>query len=361
MDRTTVEVYGARAAEFDQARPIRTARMASAKAFANAVTAGGLRADLGCGPGRYAPALGSPLVALDAAWPMLELTRYRAPGALLVQADLEALPFARHTLRGAFAANSYLHLPSARLPVALAQLHRSLCEGAPLVATMLIGSYEGRDLEGDDFPGRYFTLWDRRTLADVVVGAGFEISRMDAGRAGHGGARRLVLRAYRSRTLPDTVGPDMRVLVCGLNPSLYAADAGIPFARRGNRFWPAAVAAGLVTKGWDPDAALADCGVGMTDLVKRASRSASELGPSEYREGAARLERLVAWLGPRVVCVVGLTGWRAAIDPRAQPGRQPSPLAGVPVYVVPSSSGRNAHVTFDDLVSRLQAVRALAS
>jgi TDG/mug DNA glycosylase family protein len=359
VDRTTVDIYAARAAEFERARPRRAARTAAAKAFAT-MTAEGLRADLGCGPGRYAAALGSPLVALDAARPMLELTRQRAPEALLVQADLEALPLAHQTLRGAFAANSYLHVPASRLPLALAQLHRSLCEGAPLLATMLAGSYEGRQLGGDDFPGRYFTLWERAALADVMVGAGFELARMDEGPAGRGGVHRLVVRARRARTLPDTVGPAMQVLVCGLNPSLYAADAGIPFARRGNRFWPAAVAAGLVGKGWDPDSALADHGVGMTDLVKRASRSASELRPSEYREGAARLERLLAWLRPKVLCVVGLTGWRAGIDPRAQPGPQPSPLAGVPVYLVPSSSGRNAHLTFDDLVSRLRAARALA-
>jgi TDG/mug DNA glycosylase family protein len=152
----------------------------------------------------------------------------------------------------------------------------------------------------------------------------------------------------------------MRVLVCGLNPSIYAADAGLPFARPGNRFWPAAVASGLVDKGWDADAALVDRGLGMTDLVKRASRSASELRPSEYRDGVARVERLVAWLRPRVLCVVGLTGWRTAVDQRATPGQQPAALAGVPVYVVPSSSGRNAHLSFGDLVSRLQAVRAFA-
>lgn len=360
MDRATVEVYEHRAAEFEQARSIRSDRLHEAVAFAPGVTPGGLRADLGCGPGRYAVALGSPLVALDAVWPMLALTRDRAPGALMVQADLEALPFAAGALEGAWAANSYLHVPSSRLPLALAQLHRSLGDRAPFVATMLAGSYEGRALEGDDFPGRYFSLWDPAFLADVVVGAGFELVDLEVGRPGQGGARRMVLRARRARSLPDTVGPGMRVLVCGLNPSLYAADAGVPFARPGNRFWPAAMAAGLVRTAGDTRGALADCGVGMTDLVKRATRSASELRPPEYRQGAARVERLVAWLRPRVVCFVGLAGWRAAVDARAQPGLQPSLMAGAPVYLLSSTSGRNAHVRSDELVSRLQAVRALA-
>ena len=77
--------------------------------------------------------------------------------------------------------------------------------------------------------------------------------------------------ATRARTLPDTVGPGMRLLLVGLNPSEYAADAGAGFARPGNRFWPAALAAGLVTRTHDPFHALRVDGVGMTDLVKRAT------------------------------------------------------------------------------------------
>ena len=62
------------------------------------------------------------------------------------------------------------------------------------------------------------------------------------------------MQATRARSLPDTVGPGMRLLVCGLNPSVYSADAGIGFARPGNRFWPAAIAAGIVTVDRDPRA-----------------------------------------------------------------------------------------------------------
>lgn len=249
----------------------------------------------------------------------------------------------------------------AKLPLALAHLHRNLGVGTPLVASVPGDSDKRRNLPSEDLPGPDITLGSPPPLGDLVVGGGFDLHHLEVGRGANGGGRYVVVHARRARSLPDTVGPGMRVLVCGLNPSIYAADAGLPFARPGNRFWPAAVAAGLVGKGWDADAALADHGLGMTDLVKRASRSASELRPCEYRDGVARVERLVAWLRPRVLCFVGLSGWRAAVDRHATPGRQPSALAGVPVYLVPSSSGRNAHVSFGDLVSRLQAVRALAA
>lgn len=248
-----------------------------------------------------------------------------------------------------------------RLPLALAHLHRTLAVGTPLVATVPGADDEGPKPDADGPERPKITVGDPPPLADLVVGGGFELDHLEVRTPRKGGDRRVVVHARRARSLPDTAAPGMRALVCGLNPSIYAADAGLPFARPGNRFWPAAVAAGLVDKGWDADAALADHGVGMTDLVKRASRSASELRSSEYRDGARRVERLAAWLAPRVVCVVGLAGWRVAVDRRATSGQQPATLAGVPVYLVPSTSGRNAHVSFDDLVSRLQAVRALAA
>jgi TDG/mug DNA glycosylase family protein len=152
----------------------------------------------------------------------------------------------------------------------------------------------------------------------------------------------------------------MRMLVCGLNPSLYAADAGLGFARPGNRFWPAALAAGVVSVDRDPDHALRLHGVGMTDLVKRATVRADELSAAEYRAGFARVERLVTWLRPGVVCFVGLAGWRVAVDRRAEPGVQAITVGGAGVYVMPSTSGLNARSPLSLLTAHLRAAAALA-
>lgn len=179
----------------------------------------------------------------------------------------------------------------------------------------------------------------------VVEGAGFAVERV-------AGARVV---ARRLRTLPDTVGPDMRVLVCGLNPSLVAADAGYGYAGPTNRFWPVAVESGLVTAARDPLHALVVDGVGMTDLVKRATPSAAELTVAEYQAGAERVARLVEWLRPGLVLFVGLTGWRAAVDRRARAGWQPGGFAGAPAYVMPSTSGLNAHTTRAALVAHVRA------
>jgi TDG/mug DNA glycosylase family protein len=129
------------------------------------------------------------------------------------------------------------------------------------------------------------------------------------------------LEAARDRTIPDVVPPPDGVLFCGINPGLYSAATGWHFARPGNRFWPAALAAGVVTRTHDPMHALRVDGLGMTDLVKRATPSADELTVDDYRDGFARVERLARWLQPGAVCFVGLAGWRAAVDdPRRRRG-----------------------------------------
>jgi double-stranded uracil-DNA glycosylase len=165
----------------------------------------------------------------------------------------------------------------------------------------------------------------------------------------------------RLRTIPDTVGPGMSLLVCGLNPSLHAADRGVGYAGPGNRFWPAAVAAGLITEPFQPVRALTDHRIGMTDLVKRATPRAAQVTSDEFRGGLERVEWLVRWLQPRVVCLVGLEGWRRALDRAARPGPQVATLGGRPVHLMPSTSGLNTHIGFDGLVEHLRVAASTAT
>jgi TDG/mug DNA glycosylase family protein len=353
MDDRTVEIYEAGAEEWARSRPPKLRD--AARAFAAAVAPGAVRADLGSGPGSYTADLGQPVVALDAAYAMVAMARDAAPGAWCVQGDLEHLPFRNGSLGGAWARASYLHVAQQDLPLALAQLHRATALGALVAISMKRGRYEGSALPGDDFPGRFFACWEPEPLAEVVAGAGFEITETEATDGW------IHLLGRRVRTLPDYVAPGLRVLVCGLNPSLYAADAGVGFARPGNRFWPAALAAGLVRHDRDPGRAVRDDRVGMTDLVKRATVSAGELTAAEYREGAARVERIVRRLEPAVVCFVGLTGYRTAVDRHAAPGEQERRFGGATTYVMPNTSGVNAHATLADLTRHLEAVAALSS
>lgn len=352
MERATVGIYEQQARQWQARRPPR--RPEDAAKFAAALPPGALRIDLGCGGGAHLAMLGAPAVALDAARAMLELVAERAPDAWRVQADVEALPFRRGAFAGAWSRASHHHVPRARVPLALADVHRATQLGGLFHLTVRHGDLEG-SRPGDEFPGRFFAEWRPDPLRDAVTGAGFDIEREEHD------TDWLRVWARRARTLPDTVGPRMRLLVCGLNPSLYAADAGVGFARPGNRFWPAAVEAGLVTRERDGWHALRHHGLGMTDLVKRATTSAAELSPSEYRAGADRVERLARWLRPGAVCFVGLAGWRAAVDRRASAGVQPGGFGGVPVYLMPSTSGLNASSRLGDLVAHLRAAADLAA
>jgi len=187
---------------------------------------------------------------------------------------------------------------------------------------------------------------------DIVRGAGFAVRRCS------GDGDDVHVTARRAATLADRVGPGLRMLVCGLNPSTYAARTGVAFARPGNRFWPALMAAGLATVDRDPDAALIDHGVGFTDLVKRATRAAAELDDGEYRRGVGRVERLVRWLEPGVVVFLGLSGYRLAVDRRAAAGPLPDGFGGRPAFLVGNPSGLNAHLRPDALAATLRAAVA---
>jgi TDG/mug DNA glycosylase family protein len=285
----------------------------------------------------------------------VEVLRSMVPAGA-VTTDLAHLPFRRGAISAAWAGGSYLHLARVDLPWALMELHHATAVGAPVHLSMLRGDAEG-PFADDPLAGRFFAQWQPEPLQRVVEGAGFDVCELASDRDDE---RWMHVLATRARALPDTVGPGMRLLLCGLNPSFYAADAGIGFARPGNRFWPAALAAGIVTRDRDPRHALAHHRVGMTDLVKRATARADELTPDEYRAGADRVERLVEWLRPGAVCFVGLSGYRAARDRKAVVGVQPSPFGGAPAYVMPNPSGLNAHARPADLAEHLRAAARLA-
>ncbi|MBC8365545.1 MAG: mismatch-specific DNA-glycosylase [Actinobacteria bacterium] len=230
--------------------------------------------------------------------------------------------------------------PDTDLPLLLADLH----------ADLEVGTRATLRLEPTIGVG-----WGRERAADLLVGAGFGVlaeARLE-------GAI-VEIDVERLRSLPDSVAPGMRLLTVGLNPSPASADSGVGYHRPGNRFWPAVLAAGLVSIDRDPGHALVHHGLGMTDLVRRTTARADEVDPDEFREGFERVERLCAWLRPAAACFVGLGGWRIVADRKAVAGVQDRTLGGVPVYVMPSTSGLNAHSRLDDLTAHFRAAGKLA-
>lgn len=171
---------------------------------------------------------------------------------------------------------------------------------------------------------------------------------------------RAELQEFRGRSIPDLVGPGLKLLFVGINPGLWTAATQTPFAHPGNRFYPALVTAGILPElpdfvnGFTPDyrATFMSLGLGISNLVNRATARADELTRDELRAGAERLRLNVAVWRPRVVAVVGITAYRDAFGrPKATQGRQDETLEGAELWVLPNPSGLNAHDTIATLAA----------
>jgi double-stranded uracil-DNA glycosylase len=172
------------------------------------------------------------------------------------------------------------------------------------------------------------------------------------------GFTREQLDACRDVVVPDLLGPQVRLLVVGINPGLWTAATGMHFAHPGNRFYPALRRAGIIERDIqrgvpmndDDRMHLVERGIGITNLVARATAQASELTTDELRSGGERLRALVAELRPAVVAVAGVTAYRTAFRaPAAAMGRQLEPFGDAELWVVPNPSGLNAHETIETL------------
>ena len=178
------------------------------------------------------------------------------------------------------------------------------------------------------------------------------------------GFTRAELESYRDAVVPDLIGPDCKLLFVGINPGLWTAATGAHFARRGNRFYPALWRAGIVDRlidasagmSDDDQALLLDRGIGITNVVPRASARADELTTEELVEGGRKLIETVTRVHPKVIAVAGITAYRTAFgDRKATAGRQDRTIGDTVVWVVPNPSGLNAHHTVDTLAEAYRA------
>lgn len=172
------------------------------------------------------------------------------------------------------------------------------------------------------------------------------------------------IQAARDHTIQDVIGDDLRVLFVGINPSLYSAAVGHHFARPGNRFWPALHGSGFTPRLLSPfeDQELLEHGLGLTNLVARATARADELSGDELQAGGRTLARKVGRRRPVVVAVVGVTAYRDAFGhKKAVLGLQEETIGPVPVWVLPNPSGLNAHYQLPQLIELFEELRAYVS
>jgi TDG/mug DNA glycosylase family protein len=183
------------------------------------------------------------------------------------------------------------------------------------------------------------------------------------------GFSRAELESYAGSTVPDLVGPGLRLVFVGINPGLWTAATQTHFAHPGNRFYPALLEAGIIDRPIDRGRGMTDAdrgdlidrGIGITNIVHRATAKASELTVDELRAGGEQLREFVKTHHPAVVAIAGITAYRTAFaKPKATMGEQPEHFEGARLFVVPNPSGLNAHETVGSLASAYRAA-ALAA
>jgi len=181
---------------------------------------------------------------------------------------------------------------------------------------------------------------------------------------------RAELESFRDAEVPDLLSAsEVKLLFVGINPGLWTAATQTHFAHPANRFYPALLQAGIIERPIDPAAGMTDAdrehltsrGIGITNVVHRATARADELTDDELRAGGEQLVALVATVRPRVVALAGITAYRTAFGRRkAVLGRQEEAIGGAELWVVPNPSGLNAHETVASLATAYAAAARTA-
>lgn len=171
----------------------------------------------------------------------------------------------------------------------------------------------------------------------------------------------MARKTNRTPALRDHLRPGLRIVFVGINPGLRSAAVGHHFAGHSNRFWKLLHESGLVDAPltYREDWRLPEWGLGLTNIINRKSAGIDTLGPAEYRAGRAGLERKLLRYRPRIVAFLGITIVRMLFAPQTPPGLGPTPLklAGIPVFLLPNPSGRNAHYSYQTMLTAFRALR----
>ena len=161
-------------------------------------------------------------------------------------------------------------------------------------------------------------------------------------------------------SLPDYLQPDLDLVFVGFNPGERSAAVGHYYAGRGNLFWPLLYEARLVPEAltYTEDYRIMEFGIGLTDLVKRPSRSSADLSRAEARAGAVTLAGKLVTYAPRVVCFngKGVYAWYSG-RPTVTLGPQSDTIGQASVFVVPSTSGRNGSMRRVEKAAYFHALR----
>lgn len=160
--------------------------------------------------------------------------------------------------------------------------------------------------------------------------------------------------------VPDVLGPDLRVVFCGINPGRFSDAAAAHFANPRNDFWRLLAAAGFTPRVYEPEEqfGLLELGVGVTNAASRTTPGSGDLRKADFAGAAERLGRIADELRPGVIAFVGKEAYRGTFGERSEHGWQSRVLGGTRLFVLPSTSPANAAVPWEERLEWFRALRA---
>lgn len=161
--------------------------------------------------------------------------------------------------------------------------------------------------------------------------------------------------------VPDTLGPGMRVVFCGINPGHWSARAGAAFANPRNDFWRLLHTAGFTPRLLAPreQGQLLELGIGLTNAARRTTRGAGDLRAADFAGARERLEAIAAEHRPAIVAFVGKAAYQGVFRERPEHGVQERRLGETLLFVLPSTSPANAAVPWDERLHWFAELRRL--
>jgi mismatch-specific thymine-DNA glycosylase len=150
----------------------------------------------------------------------------------------------------------------------------------------------------------------------------------------------------------------MKLVIVGSNPTESSVRVGHYYAGRDNPFWPILFESGVVPEPFDyhDDKRVIEFGIGLTDLVKRPSKTTESLSREDFAEGRIVLSQKLEEYAPRVVAFNGRLAYEQFAQRKCKFGLQKEFLYGARVYVLPATPGPQAQSKSE----KLQYFRKLA-
>jgi TDG/mug DNA glycosylase family protein len=159
--------------------------------------------------------------------------------------------------------------------------------------------------------------------------------------------------------VPDYLGPESRIVFCGINPGHWSAAARAPFANPRNDFWRLLHAADFTPRVLEPQEAgeLLSYGLGLTNAARRTTRGSGDLRKADFAGAAERLAEIARTLRPEVIAFVGKVAYTGPFGGRVELGLQEHRLGDTALFVLPSTSPANAAVSWDERLRWFKALR----